>query len=68
MIPKSTIQERVNNIGKLGAVLSALQTEPINYVRWFAPDWPQVYFDDAGMLAVLKAVGCTDAQIAIITA
>ena len=70
LIPKSVIQERVNDIGKLGAVMAVLRSEgqEINYARWFAPDWPNVYFDDPAMLTLLAAVGCTEGEIATITA
>ncbi len=70
LIPKSVIQERVNDVGKLGAVMAVLRSEgqEINYARWFAPDWPNVYFDDPAMLTLLAAVGCTEGEIATITA
>lgn len=70
LIPKSVIHERVNDIGKLGAVLTALRAEgqEINYARWFSPDWPNVYFDDPAMLTLLSEVGCTEGEIATITA
>lgn len=67
-IKKSVIHERVNETGKLAAVLAVLQTEAILYARWFAPDWPEVYFDDPNMLAVLAGVGCTPEEVAAITA
>ena len=68
LIKKSVVQERVNAIGKLGTVLAALNAEPLYFARWFAPDWPNVYFDDPAMLALLSAVGCTQGEIATITA
>lgn len=68
LIKKSVIHERVNAVGKLESVLAVLQTQAILYARWFAPDWPEVYFDDPNMLAVLNGVGCTPEQIAEITA
>lgn len=70
LIPKSTVQERVNATGKLDAVLALLLApgNAIYYARWFAPDWPNVYFDDPGLLLILGAVGCTAPQIATITA
>ncbi|MGA0604852.1 hypothetical protein ACO2Q0_02540 [Phenylobacterium sp. VNQ135] len=66
LIPKSVIQERVNAIGKLGAAFAVLQADPISFGRWFAPDCPNVYFDDEGLLAVLTEAGCTEAEIAAI--
>lgn len=68
LIKKSIIHERVHATGKLGDVLAVLQSNPIYYARWFAPDWPEVYFDDEAMLAVLAGVGCTPEEIAVITA
>lgn len=68
LIPKSVIHERVNDIGKLDAALSALQSQAILYARWFAPDWPNVYADDPEMLTLLSAIGCTEAEITEITA
>ncbi len=68
IIPKSVVQERMNDIGKLGAAFTALNSNPIFFGRWFAPDWPNVYFDDEGLLMVLSAIGCTPAQIETITA
>lgn len=71
LIPKSVVQERVNAIGKWGAVIGALMpggVPNIYYGRWFTPDHPNVYFDDEGMLDMLRGVGCTEAEIADITA
>lgn len=68
LIPKSIIQERVNDIGKLELVLTALESQAILYARWFAPDWPNVYYNDGAMLFLLGAVGCTSEEIAVITA
>lgn len=68
LIPKSTVQERVAAVGKLDAVMAVLLSQPLYFSRWFAPNHPNVYFDDEDMLAMLNAVGCTEAQIADITA
>lgn len=68
LIAKSVVQERMHAAGKLSAALAALQSQPIFFARWFAPDWPNVYFDDEGLLTVLAAIGCTEAEIAAITA
>lgn len=69
-LKKSVVQERVNAIGKLDAVLALLLApgNAIYYARWFAPDWPEVYADDAGLMTILTAVGCTADQIAAVTA
>lgn len=68
LIPKSVVQERMNDIGKLGAAFAALNSNPIFFGRWFAPDWPNVYFDDEGLLSILAAIGCTEAEVASVTA
>lgn len=65
LIPKSVIQDRLITAGKIGAVLAALQSSPADYVKWFAPDWPNVFADDDRMLEVLRAVG---ADVETITA
>ena len=68
LIPKSVVQERVHLVGKLDLALAALNSDAISFARWFAPDWPNVYFDDPGLLAILEAIGCTAEEIAAITA
>lgn len=67
-LPKSTVQERVNAVGKLDEAFAVLNAQPIYFGRWFAPDWPNVYADDEGLLAVLADAGCTADEIATITA
>ena len=66
-IPKSIVQARVAAVGKMEAVFAALMSQPLQFAQWFAPDWPNVYFDDPGLLAVLAAVGCDPAEIEAIT-
>ena len=68
LIPKSTVQERCAAIGKLDELMTALLANPLYFGRWFAPDWPEVYADDDGLLEMLNAVGCTPEQIAEVTA
>jgi len=65
LIPKSVIQDRLIAAGKIAAVLAALQSSPADYVKWFAPDWPNVFADDERMIEVLIAVG---ADVETITA
>lgn len=70
-IPKSVVQARVNERGKWADVAALLFTAGlpnIYYARWFAPDWPNVYFDDEGLLLILGQAGCTAEDIAYITA
>ena len=68
LIRKSTAIARVAAIGKINAVSAALNSNPLAFAQWYAPDWPNVYADDPGLLAVLGGVGCTDAEIATVTA
>lgn len=71
LIPKSVVQERVNTLGKWAAVAALLYTDAlpnIYYARWFAPDWPNVYADDATLLALLADAGLTSDDIATVTA
>jgi hypothetical protein len=67
-LPKSTIHSRVNEIGRLGACFAIIQSSPDLFGKWFAPDWPNVYCDDPGLLQVLEAAGCTADEIAQVTA
>lgn len=68
LIPKSVVQERAYAIGKLDDLMTALQANSLYFGRWFAPNWPEVYADDEGLLEMLSAVGCTPEQIAEVTA
>jgi hypothetical protein len=68
LIPKSLVQERVNAIGKLALAFGALNSDPISFGRWFAPDWPNVYADDPGLLTILDTIGCSPEQVEAITA
>lgn len=68
LIAKSVVQERVDAVGKMDDALTALLSQPLQFARWFAPDWPNVYADDEGLLMLLAAIGCTEGQIATITA
>ena len=65
LIPKSVVQDRLIEAGKLTAVLNILRMDDASYVRWFAPNHPNVYADDPSMLTVLTMV---DADIEAITA
>lgn len=67
-LPKSTVIARLNAIAKLTTVWTILEANPLAFSQWFAPDWPNVYCDDAGMLAVLGAAGLTADEIATVTA
>lgn len=67
-LPKSTITARLIDLGKASDVKAALDTDPVAWARWVAPDWPNVYADDEGLLAFLAALGLTEDQIAAVTA
>jgi hypothetical protein len=67
-LPKSTVTSRVDAVGKLPVVFGILNSQPSLFAKWFAPDWPNVYVDDAGLLQVLAAAGLTADEIATVTA
>lgn len=67
-LPKSTVIARLNAISKLNPVYTILQSDALAFAQWFSPDWPNVYCDDAGMLAILGAAGLTSGDIATVTA
>lgn len=70
LIPKSVVQERLNDLGRLADALAILNDDPLRFGRWFAPNHPNVYFDDEGLLTVLGPDGLdlTEEQIAAVTA
>jgi hypothetical protein len=65
LIPKSVIQERLIDADLLDDVFEALEANRVAYVRWFAPNHPNVFADDEAMVQLLTAVG---ADVAAITA
>jgi hypothetical protein len=67
-MPKSTVIARLQDVGKFDAVWAILGSNAVLFAKWFAPDWPNVYKDDEGMLQVLAAAGLTAEQIATVTA
>ena len=68
LIPKSVVQERLNDLGRLGDAFALLQADPLNFGRWFAPNHPNVFADDEGLLAILDTLGLTAEQIAGVVA
>lgn len=68
LIPKSTVTARLIGLGKAGDVKALFDANPEMHFKWFAPDWPNVYADDEGLLQALDAIGCTEAEIAAVTA
>jgi hypothetical protein len=57
MVPKSLIIERLNAAGRLAAAKAVLDADLYTRERWYAPDRPALYFDDAEALALLAAIG-----------
>jgi hypothetical protein len=56
MIAKSTVQQRLIDAGKMGDAYALLTQYPDKFARWFAPDHPKVYCDDADSVAFLQAL------------
>ena len=67
-IPKSTITARLRAMGKFAAAWAGLMADPDKYDQWYTPDWPNVFADDAGLLAFLEVLALTPEQIAAVTA
>lgn len=57
LVLKSIIVTRLYEAGKLDAAQSALAANTYARERWYAPDKPGVYADDAEALALLVAIG-----------
>lgn len=65
LVRKSLIIERLNTAGKLAAASAVLNSDIYARERWYAPDQPGVYADNAEVLALLKAIGAdSDAILA----
>lgn len=67
-LPKSTVMARIEALGHFSAVWSLLQSQPLMFMKWITPDWPDVYCDDPGLLMALAAVGLSQAEIDLVTA
>jgi len=65
LIAKDVVMTRLDAAGLVDTAQAALLRRPVLFGRWFNKDWPEVYADDAAMLAVLTAVG---ADVETITA
>lgn len=57
LVSKSLIVERLNAAGLLAAAKAALDANLYARERWYAPDKPAIYADDAEALALLAAIG-----------
>lgn len=62
-VPKSIVQARIITAGKMGDAKAMLDADPVAFARWFAPDWPAVYCDDANAVAFVTALGLDPAEI-----
>lgn len=67
VVKKSTLIRRCHEANVLSSILAILDNPANAYAkaRWWSPDWPEVYFDDPDMVAMLTAIG---ADVAAITA
>jgi hypothetical protein len=63
MVRKSVIVERLHAAGKLAAAKAALDADLYARERWYAPDRPSIYADDAEALALLTSIGADPAVI-----
>lgn len=66
-LPKSTVWARLVDLGKAAEAKNLLDQDAVAWGRWFAPDWPNVFADDQGLLDFLDALGLTAEQIAAVT-
>lgn len=57
LVPKSVITSRLIDSGKIEAAYKILNSNPIYWARWVAPDKPSIYYDDPDALALFKAIG-----------
>lgn len=62
-VPKSLITQRLIDAGKHSAALAALKADDSAFARWFSPDQPSVYSDNAEVIALLNAIGADPAAI-----
>lgn len=53
---KSTIISRLHAAGKLEAAQVAINSDAYVRERWYAPDKPAIYADDAEAIALLEAI------------
>ncbi|ESZ15596.1 hypothetical protein X735_01310 [Mesorhizobium sp. L2C085B000] len=63
MVPKSVVQARIIEAGKMSQAYAALAGNPIYFARWFAPDRPEVYSDDPDAVGLVRALGLDPAVI-----
>jgi hypothetical protein len=63
MVAKSTVQQRIIDAGRMADAYAALTANAVYFARWFAPDHPAVYCDDADAVALVTALGLDPAVI-----
>lgn len=63
LVKKSVIIQRLIAADLIGAARTALDADTSAYARWWAPDKPEIYFDDPDALALLQAIGADPAVI-----
>ncbi|TIL82182.1 MAG: hypothetical protein E5Y89_06240 [Mesorhizobium sp.] len=62
-VPKSVVQSRIIDAGKMADAYAALTANPIHFARWFAPDHPSVYCDDPDAVGLVTGLGLDPAVI-----
>lgn len=67
-MPKSLVWSRLVDLGKAAEAKALLDQDAVAWGRWFAPDWPNVFADDQGLLDFLAGLGLTEEQITAVTA
>jgi hypothetical protein len=66
-IEKLVVQERLKAIDKLDAAWTILQSDPDTFGKWIM-DGKNVFADEPLLLGLLTAIGCTEEEIAAVTA
>jgi hypothetical protein len=62
-VRKSTVVQRLIEAGKIAEAMQAIMSDAGSFGLWTAPDWPEVYNDDARVIAMLSAIGADPAVI-----
>jgi hypothetical protein len=62
-VRKSTVVQRLIEAGKITEAMQAIMSDAGSFGLWTAPDWPEVYNDDARVIAMLSAIGADPAVI-----
>lgn len=68
LLRKSVVVQRLAEIGKADAVMTALQSNSVQFALWFSPDWPDLYKDDEQAIALFQAAGLTAEDVARVLA